>query len=220
MIVKEYGMDDLKRARELQNEMAGLHIPSPVLSWEYEIQKADGEIREKGIGKANSYVRNALNMLAWQIGFGSYSLCATSAFEDEQLNVKITSGVIKPMKDSHRIYDATRVSVVVGIGEDVESLDSFVLTNSGLTGMGTTIISTFDGVTRKLTTIINGQFRNNTAGSIDITETGIIQDFRESVSPYNYYSILMVRDRITAVHVGVGELLTWTYKIEVAYPNP
>ena len=71
MIIREFQLDKLEEARRLQQECLKLNLPSPpVLSWQYEIE-ANDNIVEKGIGKANSYTRNALNSLAWNVGLVS-----------------------------------------------------------------------------------------------------------------------------------------------------
>jgi len=91
MRIREHQLDELARARALQDEAAKLHIPVPVLSYQYEIADADGSIEEKGVGKSNSYTRNALNMLAWNVGFCDHSI-NTGAFTDGSISIKNEEG--------------------------------------------------------------------------------------------------------------------------------
>lgn len=214
---KFYQMDELARARALQDEAAKLHIPVPVLSYQYEIADADGNIEEKGIGKSNSYTRNALNMLAWNVGWCSLDI-KTSTFGDGSIAIKRTEGdgTGSKISTSNPIrlgnYGAT---VALGTDTTAESLDSYALPTSSLTGVATQVLSVFNSTTRKLITTISRTFTNNTSGTINITESGIYSEFEYS----NTYALL-IRDVFSAIPVAPGETITWTYVTEVSYPNP
>ncbi len=212
MRVKEYQLDELARARALQDEAARLHIPVPVLSYRYEITDTDGIIEEKGIGKSNSYTRNALNMLAWNVGFCDYSI-KTSAFMDGSISIKRADGAIgEGDPERYGIYAPT---LVLGTSAAAESLDSYELPSSALTGMATQISSVFNSTTRKLITTISRIFKNNTESTINIVESGMYTAFDYS----NRYA-LFIRDVFTAIPVEPGKTITWTYVTEVSYPNP
>lgn len=216
MRIREYQLNELAEARKLQKRMAELHIPSPVMSWGYDIKNVNGEIVEKGIGKANSYTRNALNSLAYYVGLAAYALGGTS-FGDGILSIKYpdasTNHTLNTNSQQVR-YSSKNAIVEVGISGSAESLDSYVVPTSGLTSGTNAVLSSFNAETRILTTIMSRPFVNNTASAIDIVESGMtIEDYNGSVN-------LMVRDVFAAISVGAGNTLTWTYTTEVAYPNP
>ena len=211
MIIKEYGMDDLAKARKLQKDMCDLHIPCPIMNWNYEIKEKD-KIIEKGIGKSNSYTRNALNILASQLGFASDKIFLATPFGDGIMNVKKPTNLIV-FATLARTSPENNVNnnpyVVLGINNTAETLESFATLTSGLTEKPKNLISLWDNVNRKLITQIIGSYTNSTGESIDITESGIISIL-----------CLYVRDVFAPITVGVGQTITWTYVTEVAYPNP
>jgi len=215
MKIREFQLDKLARARELQDEAAALHIPVPVMSWEYEIRDKDGNIEEKGIGKANSFTRNALNILAYDVGLSAYSANYSSAFGDGIISVKSTSGSIYSLSNyAGRYTSSNDGTLYCGTSAAAESLDSYELPSSGLTPAGNSVSSFFNTTTRKLITTLSRSFYNGTSASIDIVEAGI----REQIG--SGYFILAVRDVFDAISVAAGETLTWTYVTEVSYPNP
>jgi hypothetical protein len=213
MIIKEYGLKDLEKARKLQQELLSLHIPTPVMSWSYEI-KDTKEIIEKGIGKSNSYTRNALNMLAWNLGMCAYSNYSGSYFQDGLISVKGTNGTMLAGNGARNINSGYNPLLLIGTGTDVESLDSYNI-NSVLTAGTVGITSVFNDTTRILTTIITRGFTNQTGSSVNITEAGVTV-----TSLSSSYAILIIRDVFTPIAVANGQTIVWTYKTEVAYPNP
>ena len=217
MIIKKYGMQDLKKAHKLQKDMCDLHIPTPVMSWNYEIKEKD-KIIEKGIGKSNSYTRNALNMLSWTLGLCSASLYNTGAlFEDGIFSIKSTA-VAGVTNNGTRNLSASVYNPVVAIGTDAtaENLDSYVIPSaSGMTAGSNYVQSVFDVGTRILTTFISRSFTNQTVDAINIVEAGV---WVYAIN--NTIYILMVRDNFTPITVASGQTIVWTYKTEVAYPNP
>ena len=217
MRVKEYQLDELARARALADEAAKLHIPMPVLSWQYEIKDTDGNIYEKGISKSNSYTRNALNAIAWVTGLCSKDLATTTYFQDGYISGKIpsTGTIISPLYINRK--DATiNPLVVLGVSTSAESLDDYKLNETtGLTYGLNSVNSVFNTTTRKLVTSISRTFYNGTAGDITINEAGV----EMTNTPYQD-EILYIRDVISPVTVGAGQSITWTYITEVSYPNP
>ena len=220
MITKEYQLAELAEARRLQGELAKLHIPSPVMSWKYEIKDASGEVTEKGIGKANSFTRNALNLLAANIGLCATNIVSTSSFADGTVNVKTTAGNI--YRNSQNSGDAEYfcrygivynydAAVYIGTDATAESLDSYALPAYACS---TTATSGFNATTRVLTTTLVGTYLNDTGNALSITESGIRMHFDTS----NY--VLMVRDVFPPISLPDGATMTWTYTIDVSYPNP
>jgi hypothetical protein len=212
MRVKEYQMDELARARALQDEAAKLHIPVSVLSWRYEIKDKNGKIEEKGIGKSNSYTRNALNSIAWFAGLCAYNVSSSTIFADGLVSIKNTTGTLASPSN----FERSNVNPTISLGTSTaaESLDSYALSSSGLTEESGSIISTFNSTTRKMITAISQVFSNNTASSISVVESGII--LRNVAGSY----MLFVRDTFDEIFVANGKTITWTYVTEVSYPNP
>lgn len=216
MIIREHQIDELGKARRLQDELAKLHIPSPVLSWQYEIKGADGSVVERGIGKSNSYTRNALNWICRTAGLCDIAIF-TASFGDGFNSFKYASGTVNGTNAAiPRSGSSTNPKVYVGISTDPESLDSYLLpTESGLTAGTTSVNSTFNAITRKEITIIGNTFANETGSDVDITESGISVNQSPGDSP-----VLYVRDVFEPVKVYNGQTLSWIYITEVSFPNP
>lgn len=213
MRIREHQLDELARARALQDEAAKLHIPVPVLSYRYEITDTDGIIEEKGIGKSNSYTRNALNMLAWNGGFCDHSI-NTGHFADGSISIKQSDGDTSAANVPQR-RGTYAPELALGTSAAAESLDSYALPSSALTGIASQISSVFNSTTRKLITTISRTFKNNTESTINIVESGMFTQFVYS----NIYA-LVIRDVFTAIPVEPGKTITWTYVTEVSYPEP
>lgn len=213
MKIREYQLDELNRARELQEEASNLHMIVPVLSWQYEIKDADGNVEERGFGKANSYTRNAINSIAWIAGLCSASLATQLYFQDGYVSARVTSENKFYPTLFTRTNESTNPFVVVGTSNAAESLDDYKLTASGLTNGVNSVNSVFNSISRKLITTLSRSFYNGTASDIVIQETGVIM----AVATYSA-DILYIRDVITPVIVQPGKTLTWTYVTEVQYP--
>ncbi len=209
MKTKEYQLDKLARAHELQDELAALHIPVPVMSWKYVISDKNGDVLEKGVGKANSFTRNALNMLAYTLGNADFALINTSAFGDGILSVKSVTGLIASPNNTNR-YSAANSTVYLGSGT-TEALNDYSLPSYAC---NTSTGSSFNSTTRKLVTTISGTYYNSTESAISITESAIKTPYGSSVS------YLSVHDVFDAISVPSGATISWAYVIEVAYPNP
>lgn len=210
---KFYQMDELARARALQDEAAKLHIPVPVLSYQYEIKDINGNIEEKGIAKSNSYTRNALNSITWFAGLCSKS-SGSGSFADSFISVRRDDSDSTWGPQYFRRETSVDPVVVLGIGTNAESLDDYKYTSSDLTKGARSVSSVFNPTKRKMITTISRSFINNTGSSIGITESGVTL-FLMSLG-----NVLFIRDVFTAIPVGPGQTITWTYVTEVAYPNP
>ena len=219
MKIVEYQLDELKRARELQNELCDLHVPSPVLSWSYEVRDKNGKVKEKGIGKANSFVRNALNVIAFYSGCAAKSILSTNTFGNGIISLKDNTGAILNFKTYESFgmrdvfYDP---DVIIGTATTAESLDSYALTEPTLVKGSTALATTFNATSKILTTVMSRLFTNNTGSSMNITEAGVYQSAYYYSSPYPY---LLVRDLFTAIALADGESIVWNYTFEVSYPS-
>lgn len=217
MEIKKYGMEELNRAREVQQECLDLHLPPPpVVWWEAKIIDVNGEVIEHIQAKANSYVRNAINILAVHVGMCSKSILATSNFGDGIVNVKLPNGSIYALQAviCRRIdQDAT---VLIGMSNSAESLDSYVLpaTTETWNATSSTAVSIFNTTSKKLITTLSRAFTNVSGSSKSIVESGIQMINNDGGQ------VLMVRDVFPSIAVANGQTITWTYTTEVAYPNP
>ena len=224
MKIREHQMYELSAARKLQDECVKLNMLSPpVLHWSYDIKNAQGETMEIGRGKANSFTRNALNMLAYTVGVPQPDIVSAYYFKDGYISLKNTSGGLAASTSQTSIADISSTSchlLVLGSGTATESLDSYALAGEISTGwtIGTTTrVSAFNSTTRKLVTTITRTFTNNTGSSVDIKESGVTQRIWV---PSSYHSALMIYDTFDAIAVADGAAIAWTYTIEVAYPQP
>lgn len=211
MKIREFQLEELSRSRSLQYEAAKLHCPMPVLSWQFEVKDRHNNVIEKGIGKANSFTRNALNMLTWFLGAAS-KVNNAGIFGDGILGIKSTDGVVVDFNSSYNQgrYPTSDVVVYVGTGTS-ESLDDYNLPDYGCT---TSIGSSFNTTSRKLITVISGVWKNTTSASIDITDAGI----RQAIASSGF--CLTVHDVFSAITVPNNATIIWTYVSEVVYPNP
>jgi hypothetical protein len=211
-----YQMEELQRAREIQEEAAKMHMVMPVLSWSYEILDENGKIEEKGIGKANSFTRNALNAIAWFAAFADWNVVTISYFGDGFLSCKNTLGDVKQVNGRLVRRDTTAGNpiLLVGTSTAAESLDDYEIATSSLTPNATSMSTAFNTITRKLVTTVSRSFFNGTASPINITESGITVSC--GTSPY--YDILFVHDVFDPITVEPGKTLNRTYVVEVAYP--
>lgn len=214
MIIRNHQLEELEEARRLQDELCRLHVPSPILSWRYKMIDKNGEILEKGVGKSNSYTRNALNWIAWSAGLCDYNVSSAINFGDGTVNVKYTTGAIGNASNLIRYSVATNPTLNVGESTAAESLDSYEIPSSALTPGTTSVGTTFNPTTRKLITTLSCSFTNNSAGAVDVAESAI--SVRNGSSAY----MLCVRDVFSPISVPVGGTLIWTYVTEVAYPEP
>lgn len=225
MRIREHQLDELARARALQDEAAKLHIPVPVLSYRYEITDTDGIIEEKGIGKSNSYTRNALNSIAYFAGMSDTAIDDTGYFTDGTTSCRYKHGDSDVITSAYnavkRISNSTNFAVKLGTSDAPESLDSYLIPTSGLTNISNTRSSVFNTATRKLITTHSASYKNNTEETINITESGMSVYVHSVSTPFPHsYHMLYVRDVFTAIPVEVGKTITWTYVTEVAYPEP
>lgn len=208
MKVREYQLDKLARARELQKEAAALHIPMPVLSWEFEVKDKCGVVIEKGAGKANSYTRNALNNIAWDVGFASITALSSTGFGDGIISNKSYAGTITQL--INRTTTSESEVIFLGTGT-TETLDDYEMPAYECS---TSAITQFNAEQRKLITVRNGIYVNSTGSDLNITEAAIVH-LRDTTSRSLY-----VHDVFSPALVPNGGIMRWAYLIEIAYPNP
>lgn len=217
MKTREFQLDKLARAREIQDEAAALHIPVPVLSWQFEVRDKAGNLTEKGIGKSNSYTRNALNWILRTAGLCDIGIFYNvTIFGDGTATFKDSAGTITGSYGDYVRYSSNaNPTVIIGTSTASESLDSYALpTGSEFTASNTSTSTSFNTTTRKAITTLSNTFYNGTGSSVDITESGVY------VKQYSATYILYIRDVFDAIAVPDGSTIIWTYVTEIAYPNP
>jgi len=216
MKVKEYQMNELAEARKVQEDCLRLHmLPSPVMHWGYEIKDADGLVTESGKGKANSYTRNALNMLSWNLGLAPATIFSNAVHGDGNLSIKQLTGTICSVDVTYFHRSTAGLEGYLGTGGETESLDSYELGAVLYTGPAT-INTTFDSDLRKRITTLTYTYVNSSGSSKAINESGIgLYSIKSLATPS-----LFIYDVFTAITVANGQSITWVYAIEVAYPNP
>lgn len=226
MIIREYQKEELARARKLQQELGTLHVPCPILSWEYELRDVNGNIKEKGTGKANSYTRNGLNVMAWMCGSAASANQSAAAVGNGLVSLKMEDGTIwnstapgqtYPLISSLRRSN-TDNGLILGTSNAEESLDDYLIVDAQGTFTSSVTLSSFDSITNKLVTVLSRVYVNSTTETVNICEAGVRQNYsanRDTVFKW----FLIVRDMFTPIPVGVGESLQWNYVFEVVYPQ-
>lgn len=212
MITREYQLEELKKARELQEKCLGLHLPSPpVMHWRYNISDKNGEIIEKGIGKSNSFVRNAFNAMATYMGLCSKGVVLQDGYGDGVVNIKMANGSVY----ATQTRSVAQPIILVGTNNSPESLDSYGISLPSATYLapGTpSSITDFDPDSRKLITVITRVFaaETNNTSPLYFTESGF-----QLTGPNG--SFLMARDIFDAIPLNKMEVLTWEYVIETQF---
>ena len=216
MITKNFSSKRACARQRAAKEAAALHIPVPVLSWRYEIKNKDGTTEEVGIGKSNSYTRNALNWILRTAGLCDVAWVTTSAFGDGFNSFKATDGTLYGISSLPQDTAQAQTRGLPWEHQQVLSLSMTTLyqRKSGLTAGTTSVSSTFNATTRKAITTMTNSFYNGTGSAVNITESGV--DVRHASSSYT----LMIHDIFDAISIDAGKTITWTYLTEVSFPNP
>lgn len=203
------GMEELEKARKLQEEAARLHLPSPpVASFKISRKANNGKIEDIIHAKSNSYVRNAYNWLTSLMAFAPSSAMDTSYFGDGTTSFRALSGAIANRPSA----SGTEVAINLELGTNgtPDTLDDWALTripNSDWTG-SMNKIAAFDVSSRRFITLITRNMYNTSDVTYEIKESGLIMTS-------NY---LMVRDTFPPVTFAPGDNITFTYQLEVYYP--
>lgn len=223
MLEKEYGIEDLARARELQQEAIKLHLPCPpVVHWNATIVDENGIVEERRKGKCNSYTRNGLNLIA-TAGMCLPTYVRSNTIGDGLINIKTIDGII--YSGYWPVYYSSSSDlpkIIYGNGTDAESLDSYQLSSEITSGtQNTTQGAYFDADTRKLINVLSGTLQNTTTADLSVTETGVACIVGRSGTAASTFSVLVVRDLLAeAITVPAGKTLNFNYTFEMAYPEP
>lgn len=205
------GMQELEKARRLQEEAAKLHLPSPpVASFRISRKANDGEIEDVIHAKSNSYVRNAYNFLTSVLTFASGSAIDTSYFGDGTLSFRTTAGNITTRPPVSSGGGSLAIDLILGTNGTPDTLDDSTLTPIPADHWTGSMdrVSVFDNSSRRFITIITRNMYNTSDTTYEIKESGII---------YNV-NMLMIRDTFPPVTFAPGDHITFTYQLEVYYP--
>lgn len=209
------GMEELERARQLQEEAAKLHLPSPpVASFKISRRERNGEEKDVIIAKSNSYLRNAYNALTQDFTFASNAVVNTAYFGDGALSYQSTSISRTPIPP--RAYDNYQLDIELRLGTDgtPDTLDDSKLAEVPTSAWRGSLdrYSTFDESSRRFITIISRNMINISATTYELRESGIY-----ALSASGWF--LMIRDTFPAVTFAPGDNITFTYQLEVYYPS-
>lgn len=209
------GMEELERARQLQEEAAKLHLPSPPVA-SFKISRTDnsGNVVDLIHAKSNSYLRNAYNALTQDFTFAPNSATSSTYFGDGWISYKSqTGGIVTAFPISHT-SSQTSIDVRLGTNGTPDTLDDTAieeLPSNSWTGTFNRL-STFDPSTRRFITFITRYMHNTSGSTFELRESGIYL-----TASSGWY--LMIRDTFPAVTFAPGDAITFTYQLEVYYPS-
>lgn len=209
------GMEELERARQLQEEAAKLHLPSPpVASFKISRKERNGEEKELIHAKSNSYLRNAYNGLVHDFTFASNGVVNTSYFGDGVLSYKRSTGSL--YSTPPRSYSSNQLPIELRLGTNgtPDTLDDYRLEEVPTADWRGSMsrFSTFDSSSRRFITLITLNMNNVSNTTYEIKESGIY------VIESGIW-FLTIRDTFPAVTFAPGDNITFTYQLEVYYPS-
>lgn len=209
------GMEELERARQLQEEAAKLHLPSPPVA-SFKISRTDntGNVVDLIHGKSNSYLRNAYNALTHILTFASNMAVNTAYFGDGALGYKGLSGNIVGSPPIAFSNNQLAIELRLGTNGTPDTLDDTTLDEVPVADWrgGLSRFSTFDDSSRRFITLITRNMYNISDTTYEIRESGIY------VTPSGGW-YLMVRDTFPAITFAPGDNINFTYQLEVYYPS-
>lgn len=211
------GMEELERARQLQEEAAKLHLPSPpVASFKISRRERNGEEKDLIHAKSNSYLRNAYNMLTHLFTFASNEVITSSYFGDGIISYNNISGVFSTLPPLRYSGNELTISLRLGTNGAADTLDDITLEEIPTSDWVGSLsrYSTFDESSRRFITLITLNMTNRSDTTYELRESGIYLTVT-SVSAWH----LMIRDTFPAVTFAPDDNITFTYQLEVYYPS-
>lgn len=209
------GMEELERARHLQEEAAKLHLPSPpVTSFKISRKEHNGKIKDLIHAKSNSYVRNAYNALTHDFTFASNTVTGLTHFGDGVLSYRSATGNMTSTPP--RAYSSNQLPIELRLGTSgtPDTLDDTAIEEVPTADWRGSVnrFSTFDAPSRRFITLITRTMTNVSDTSYEIRESGL---FATSSSGW----FMMIRDTFPPVIFAPGDNITFTYQLEVYYPS-
>lgn len=196
--------DELKKARNVQEQCKQLHLPiPPVVTWEAKIEN-DLHI----FSKSNSYVRNALNSLAYNVGLSPFNSFVSTSFGDGVLSFKNTNGSITSIISRNATANGNPILFISG-DSSVETLDSFQATSliNPIQAIAFTS-TTFEGGI--LYTTISNQFINSGTSELIVNSAGVTLTATGG-------TYLFIRDVFAPIVIPPGKTLSFKYTTEILY---
>ncbi len=229
MKITTHGMAELNECIALQQRARELHLPVfPVVSWEGTLFDCDGNIKEIIKSKSNSYVRNALNIMAIYGGYAYMTgdnTYANGSFATKNLSGTVRNAYIDVRTYAHN-YSAgeTGFYVDAGYGDSAESIDDYKLANafgSGssenqLTKGTSSRATTYTTSPYQVTTTFKRLFINDYGSSQTVKEIGLCSSmiYADSSSELQ----LVVRDVLaSSISLGSGEAIEFVYRFETLF---
>lgn len=209
------GMEELERARRLQEESAKLHLPSPpVTSFKISRKENNGKIKDLIYAKSNSYVRNAYNLLTQDLTFSSDEVSSATYFGDGTISYQSTAGIIRRTPNRRYSNGELDIDLRLGTNGTPDTLDDTTLDEVPTTDWSGSMdrYSMFDPSSRRFITLITRNMANSSDTTThEIKESGIY------INPSGAY-YLAIRDTFPPVIFAPGDSITFTYQLEVYYP--
>ncbi len=231
-----------ERLRKLGQQ---LHIPIPEAFWELEVTDKNGKVIQRHRQRSHSWTRNAYNHLFCQLagkdldddtfGAGKLSLKqqAGAIRHDDMPSLLVYGGegsvdglATASFSGGYRApADNDEVGILVGSGVAAESFEDYILQTKIASGSGAGQLAhiqseahsiTYEAGTKTLKNQLVRYFNNNSGGSVDVNELGLVCCLQRPVIPDEY---LLSRDKLGAtVSVPDTGQLKVTYTIQLTYP--
>lgn len=149
------GMQELERARRLQEEAAKLHLPSPpVVSYKIS-REENGKIKDIIHAKSNSYLRNAYNALAHIFTFAWGGLADSARFGDGILSYMSSTGIRSNTPPIRYSSNEVVMQLAIGTNGTPDTLDDTYLDEiTGVQASPTNRTSAFDSSSRRFITVV------------------------------------------------------------------
>jgi len=222
--------------RKLSALGAKLRIPVPEAFLTMEVTMPDGEIIHSHSQRSHSYTRNFYNFMAsqalfldfkdttWGAGLLSCKITVPFAivYQNSPMNLS-SSSASSETSDTGGINAAAAqdsYGIVVGTGVTAESFEDYKLdtpiTNGNSSGKlafagQKNPVRTYVAGTKTWTAVHTRFFNNNSGGSIDIGEVGVVAYFGS-------YTTLITRDVITPVSLPDTGQLKAQYTFGIVFP--
>jgi hypothetical protein len=226
-----------------------LHIPVPEAFWELEVRDKHGNVIQRHKQRSHSWTRNAYNLmfsqldakdatddtfgaglLSWKKTDGNvntYDYFLSCAEYEEHADERGTAyqaqGYLAPGGE-----DA--FGIIVGSGTDAESFEDYNLQTQIVEGSGAGQLNhaaselhdvSYDAGTKVLKDELVRYFNNNSGGSIDVNEVGLVMHGSVGAGDNPAYrsKVLVCRDKLasTVTVPDTGQLKV-TYTIQLTYP--
>ena len=226
-----------RKYQQLKKLGQELKIPTFEAFLELEVRNGNGGTIYHQKQRSHSWVRNAYNVLFCQIAAKDAS---DVTFGAGKLSGKQTNGTVRGLSYPFGYGDAVSIEgtsaglraaagvdtkgIVIGSGTNAETFEDYGLQTPIVNGTGAGQMSyiaselhaiTYDAGTKTLTDTLIRYFNNNSGGSVNVNEVGIVALFQGQFAQ-NY---MLSRDKLAATITvpNTGQIKV-TYSIQLTYP--